>query len=248
MRSVSECFQLQAEGLLVHRYKKTLCEGLRAMEKYGTIPPKFTKDWWDYIWTYYKWYFVSAFIALILIVTTAVQCANRIDYDLTVSYVGDKYFDETAQEQVEAAMAEQIDDADGNGQKDVFFQLLNVGGTEQTDAQYQMAMQIKVSTEYAAGETFLYLYSKTELDSLLQTGSADGLFVSTSEWMEEGGSDTEFAVDLEGNAFFEQYGIPTDGLYMAVRAIRADEAEEQVHVIRSANAVKLANYIINYQA
>ena len=32
-------------------------------EKYGTVPPKYTAKWWQYIWDYYKWHIIITVIA-----------------------------------------------------------------------------------------------------------------------------------------------------------------------------------------
>lgn len=217
------------------------------MEKYGTIPPRFTKAWWDYIWYYYKWYFIAAAFALILIITTCVQCARNIDYDMTITYIGGVYFPEEITASLEQGIAEQIDDATGNGQKDVYFQALTQQSMDQTtDAQYAYAMQVKATMEYQAGESFIFLYSKEQMDNMNAMDSSEGLFMKVSEW-NPGDQNQSCFVNLKGNRFFESFGIKTDDLYMAVRNIRSSEEKDEVGTKRYENAIKLAKFIMTNQ-
>lgn len=217
------------------------------MEKYGTVPPRFTKAWWDYIWYYYKWYFIAGGIALILIITTCVQCARNVDYDMTLTYIGDLYFPEEVTAALEQGIAEKIDDVTGNGHKDVFFQVLTQQSQDKTtDAQYAYAMQVKATMEYQAGESVLFLYSKQQMDNLNASESAEGLFRKVSDWNPGDGNQSNF-VNLAGNRFFEEMGIKTDDLYLAVRTMRLSEEKDEKEAKRYKNAVRFAQFIMTNQ-
>ena len=41
-------------------------------EKYGEVPPKFTKKWWEYFWDYYKWHVIITVVAVLIASVT--QC------------------------------------------------------------------------------------------------------------------------------------------------------------------------------
>ena len=56
------------------------------MEKYGTIPPRFTKGWWEHYWTYYKFHFLGALFAIFAIVSVVHSCATQVHYDLQIQY------------------------------------------------------------------------------------------------------------------------------------------------------------------
>ena len=217
------------------------------MEKYGTIPPRFTKAWWGYIWEYYKWYFISGGVALILIIITCVQCARNVDYDMTITYIGEAFFPDEQVAAFEQDVAGRIDDATGNGQMDVFFQVLTQQDMEQaTDAQFAYAMQVKATMEYQAGESFLFLYSKDQMDYVNNSDSSEGLFMPVSGW-NPGDPNQGCFVNLQGNRFFAELGFNTDDLYMAVRNIRASEEDDEKTVRRYENAVKLAKFVLEGQ-
>ena len=48
-------------------------------EKYGEVPPKFTKKWWEYFWDYYKWHVIITVVAVLIASVTIVQCATRTE-------------------------------------------------------------------------------------------------------------------------------------------------------------------------
>lgn len=217
------------------------------MEKYGTIPPKFTKAWWDYVWYYYKWYFLGGLFVLFLIATTVVQCTQKVDYDITLTYVGAPYFPEDMLARVEQGIAENIDDVTGNGKKEVFIQMLTqASGAQTIDPQYTYAMNMKATLEYQSGESVIFLYSRADMDNIAASDAIEGLFMPVREWNTAYTGDEAF-FNLEGNAFFENLGVDTSDLYMAVRNIRRDETENQDSIKRYENAMKLAKIITENQ-
>ena len=66
------------------------------MEKYGTIPPKFTKEWWEYFWDYYKVHTICTVAAIVIIVSTIVQCANSPEYEVEFRLFGQNKFSWTS--------------------------------------------------------------------------------------------------------------------------------------------------------
>ena len=213
------------------------------MEKYGTIPARFTKAWWEYIWCYYKWYFIGGVFALFLIVTTCVQCATAVKYDATVTYVGQMVFSQEQQETIEVAMANEIDDATENGKLDVFFQSLTQqpAGAVQ-DPQYEQAMVIKAMVEYQSGEICLFLYSKAKTEEMIASDLAQDLFLPVGEWTDS--EESGYFVNLQDSQFLKELGVATDDLYMALRRQRDDEKEDRRACLRWENAKKLADRLI----
>ena len=65
-------------------------------EKYGEVPPKFTKKWWEYFWDYYKWHVIITVVAVLIASVTIVQCATRPKYDMNVVYAGHMNYSELA--------------------------------------------------------------------------------------------------------------------------------------------------------
>ena len=45
-------------------------------EKYGVVPKRFTREWWDYFWMYYKWHTIAIAFVIIAVTVTIVQKIN----------------------------------------------------------------------------------------------------------------------------------------------------------------------------
>ena len=57
------------------------------MEKYGTVPKRFTKAWWEYFWEYYKLHVIVSVVVISMIGISAHQLLTNPKYDVTVTYV-----------------------------------------------------------------------------------------------------------------------------------------------------------------
>lgn len=224
------------------------------MEKYGTIPPRFTREWWAYFWEYYKWHTIVTAFILLLAVVTLVQCATKTVYDMTITYAGEKVFSDEAVTDINDALAEVINDSDGNGENNIFFQQLTLG-MENADPQYEMAMQTKLMLEFSAGETFMFIFSKSQMDTYLNQENCEDLFLPVSEWVEDescledvslGLSGGEaYAVNLGESAYFKSLGLDMQDQYIVIRQIRASEEKDEKFSIQFENAKIAGGYLLS---
>lgn len=201
-------------------------------EKYGTIPDKFTRAWWDYIWCYYKWWILGVLFALMCITITAVQCATSPKYDITMTYAGFKMYDEDAVERLKENLAEYIDDVNENGEKLVNFQQLNFTN-DQTNAQYEMALMTKLDLELQMGENHIFLFDKQELDKMMSRDYYDDIFLETSQWsgvrdeelLYKGENGKAYAVNLKNSRLLKELDIYRDDLYITIHQNYSDDEE-----------------------
>lgn len=204
-------------------------------EKYGVVPPKFTKAWWSYFWDYYKWYVIGIGFAVICIAATAVQCATRREYDVTMTYAGQMVFDSEASAAVENAAAEYTEDIDGNGERAVFFQTLSISGASGQE-EYDYALQMKLDLEFQNERSFVFLFDKSQLELMLARDYVNDLFVPLSEWAgDTGGRETAagsdgqvYAVDVSDSGFFEDIGVQCPGTYAVLRRNTYDDGENKM--------------------
>ena len=69
-------------------------------EKYGTIPPKFTREWWKYFWDYYKVHTIVTVILVAAVALTVYSKATAPKYDLTLCYAGASVLNEQTEEAI----------------------------------------------------------------------------------------------------------------------------------------------------
>ena len=225
------------------------------MEKYGTVPKKFTKKWWEYFWDYYKWHTIATLFALMLIAVTVHQYATQIHYDTTITVSGGHGLNEELLELVEADLAEVVEDSNGDGEKHVMIQQLispPAADGQVKDAQYEMAIATKVMVEFAAGESCVFFLSADEVNKYLNDEANDGFFVPVEEYVNQmpeksrlmSARGTAYAVNLGDCRYFTEKGIDASEYYLMIRNPRYNEVDDEEAIKRTESAKKIAAYII----
>lgn len=206
-------------------------------EKYGEVPPRFTKKWWEHFWYYYKTRVLLIALAVVIAAVTIVQCATRPKYDLTIVYAGHDYFSETVAEKLRTDLAEYITDIDNNGEKSLAFQQMTFSdsaGNEELDS----AMQAKLDFTFTDDSKFLYLMDQWEAALYINRESADRIFEKAEAWTD--GSNAEvllaedgsgYAVSLKNSRLMKQYRPDNaDNVYLLIRKNKkTDDANIQAY-------------------
>ncbi|MCD8180166.1 MAG: hypothetical protein LUF26_01620 [Firmicutes bacterium] len=216
-------------------------------EKYGEVPKRFTKKWWDYFWYYYKWHTIITVIAVIVAAVTIVQCATREKYDMTVVYAGHMSYSETETEKLRDILSQYVTDIDGNGKQSVYFQTMmfsDGAGNEE----YDYAIQTKLDLSFTDDYTYIYLMDEVEAALYLQRESVADSFVNTDVYAADTdaeillGSDGEgYAVNLKDSAVLKENSIYCDDLYLLIRQNYSD-GEKDVQSYE--DALKIAEILI----
>ncbi len=219
-------------------------------EKYGTIPPKFTRAWFEYVWTYYKWHIIGPIAVIVFAAVTLYQCTHRPQYDSEIIYAGHVVFSQRQLEEIPVGLAQYVDDVTGDGEQRVFFQQINFSddpGMEEMDYN----MQMKLDLQFQRGETFLFMYDKSEADMMISRESAEQIYLPVSEWADTMPSEDKlyvkdgvpYAVSLANNQRVKAAGINTDDLYLTVRINYRDNKGKLAD--KYENAKRLANALIS---
>lgn len=192
-------------------------------EKYGEVPPKFTKKWWEYFWDYYKWHTIITAFAVICVAVTAVQCATRERFDLNMMYAGNMYYGEDNTAAITSQLEELIDDIDENGEKNIYFSHL-VFSNQPGQEEYDYAMKTKLDLSFQEDCTFLYLLDKDIMENMIKNGYAGDVYVPVSEWALGFNGETvaaddgvAYAVPLKDSKFFNENSYSCENLYLLVR-------------------------------
>lgn len=226
------------------------------MEKYGKVPKKFTKEWWEWFWTYYKIHTCAAVIVGAAVAITVYQAKTKIDYDLYISYIGTHTTADGQSDAIKASFAEVVPDVNENGKSEVQFTVI----TDLTDetsaslggkvAEYTAATETKKTVELQMGDSFVFIISKNQMDRWYEHGLAEDAFVKSEEWLtaqnaeKPEGEANEYFVKLCKNNPLSNAGFAEDEeLYVAVREIREDEDGEKAEKIQKA-AFSAADYAV----
>ena len=209
------------------------------MEIYGEKPKRFTKEWWEYFWDYYKWHTIAAIVVLTVIISTVTECANRVHYDLQLDFISNETLTTDAQEALIALMEKNIDDVTENGRNEAYVTYIDMG--ERNDPQYVQAMRTKYAVELGSTEAFLFLVSREYADELI-----DGeILVKAENWC-DAPSYRGYCIDLSDCAALKEIGINTDDLYACIIKIReTNESKREKLVPKQENGIKFAKFLID---
>lgn len=217
-------------------------------EKYGTIPQKWTKEWWAYFWEYYKWHTLMTLFVVVCVAVTVIQCATREKYDITITYAGHKiYSDEEINRAVEG-LSQYVDDIDGDGRQSIFFQQMNFMD-EMGSEEYDYASQSKLDMEFYNDCSFLFLYDGTETETMLERDTVSEIYMPVSDWAETMPEEdllyskdgVAYAVRLDSSAFLEENNIYNEDLYIL---IRINYAEDEKNILAEESSIRIANALI----
>ncbi len=223
------------------------------MEKYGEIPKRFTKKWWEYFWDYYKIHTIATVVAVIAIASTITQCVNQVEYDLSVVTAGLPMLSQKADENFCSALSELCEDIDGKDGTNVYITQIPIG-VEGIDPEYEATLMQSFLIELGFGEGYIYLFSKDCADSYLNRDDVEDSFMPVSDW---GVVDADmsgkrillymgepYALSMEGNSYLEDSGIDTSDCYMMMRYPRYNEKDDEQALKRFENAKKAAQAIL----
>ncbi len=193
-------------------------------EKYGVVPKKFTRAWFDHVWTYYKWYIIGVVSGIIILSTSIYSILTKPDYDLDIVYGGYKYFDEVEEEKIEAVINTLADDITGNEKVETSLMTIPFSDAEGMQ-EWNYTSRIKLDLQFQSEKGFLYIFDEKMAETMLGIDYADKAYVPVSEWTDAKISEDRlyknegvaYAVKLLDNEHFKEQGIDMDNLYVAVR-------------------------------
>lgn len=221
------------------------------MEKYGEVPKRFTRGWWEYMWYYYKWYAAGILAVVLFVGITVGQCVTREKFDATITYAGDMVFSENNIAKIEENLAPAMEDINGDGKANLKFQQINFVNANNS-AGYDSAMQTRLDAELQAGDTYVYLVSKDMANTWINRDMGDmEVFSPAEEWLGREvppelaitRNDKTYAVKVTDSPLLRSSDVIHEDLYLMVRPLYDADNTEKAQARRV--AIKAANAIIN---
>ena len=204
------------------------------MEVYGEKPKRFTKEWREYFWDYYKWHTIGTIVVLLLIISTITECANKKHYDLQIDYISETGMTMQTQDQLVSLMEKNIDDVTENGKVEAFLNYLDMN--KDTDPQYVQAMATKFAVEMGTTEAFVFLVSKDYVEQL----EAE-MFLEAKEWC-DAEPYKDYFISLADCSALKDIGVNTDDLYVCV--LKLSDGDSDKKQLEQENGIKFAKFLI----
>lgn len=213
------------------------------MEKYGTIPPRFTKAWWAHYWYYYKIHFIVAVCILSAVISFIHHIVTEIHYDIQVQLVASYPVAEECIDALEKNLAELSEDVTDNNKVEAIVYQQTMLGDAPENVQYNQAIATKLMADLAIGDYYIYIADKAFIDSYASTGG----FMNVTAWAGNILPEKIYnsvAYSLAGNTKFEEMGFDTSNLYMMVLQLYETKKDKPEEIAAHKNAINTAVSLI----
>lgn len=217
------------------------------MEKYGTIPKRFTREWWEYFWTYYKIHTIVFFVIIALIIYTVHAVTSVTDYDLTIYMIAENEHPSTdSMKKLESRLHELTADVDGNG-KALATTKVDVFAKDPESLHVEYANNMTQTTKFIAEATNadnqIYIVDRKTADILISYGC----MLPVKDWATDVDSldiYKEYFLSLYQNPVFTDWGFDDKNLYMGILVPPKDVKDYDLKMKMFDNAKKVANQLI----
>lgn len=190
---------------------------------------------------YYNWIKIAA-VAFVLIFTvvTLRQCANKHETDLGIMYAGpEAVSDKLALLREEIELNTDLEDIDSDGIITAREKSITIPKSKEHTIEQQVMEQIQV--EIIAGDYLVYIIT----EPVFMKYAIDDSFMDIGELAPDSlrpeNGEAVYSLPLEGNALFEKFDIPTEGMYIALRACPEGKKNSPEY----SNAIAAFKYIMN---
>lgn len=197
------------------------------------------KNWISNFFFYYSKHLIFFCLLTALIVYGCFSCSKKIDYDLEIYYMGEQYLSLEAFDNVEKEFANVIDDLDGKDGITVSFNDYTIVSGNDDTAERDMVMVLKINSEVAEGEGYLYFMNDDWLKFCMDNEVLEDISKYT------GDSEPCYFMEINDNTLLNNLGVITDGnLYVGVRILNDNRKDNEIQINKYNNAIKALKYII----
>ena len=144
---------------------------------------RFSKEWWQNLWFYYKWHMLIGAIVVIAIVTTVVGLNSRVEPDIHVMFAGD--FALTAEDQriLTERIQNSITDINGDGQVVARLHIISLSLDKDKHDESTAANNQQLQMQFVTGSQHIYIFDSFNFNRFYNQGllDPDTLFEFTAE-------------------------------------------------------------------
>ena len=203
-------------------------------------PKTFTKEWFGYVWDYYKWYMISGVFFIVLLVMFVVTFFTNDRSDANINFIATTIIPQEKAQKIEEICQKNSNDINENKNVDISFTQLNFTEANKEDIEAHRALMEKRMILYADEDELIFIVDSGMFSEVVESKYTEGMFVKSSEWVKGDYTKAgEYAVSLKGSTAFKEAGIDSSEMYILVAKNRKDGLQE-----KERNAINIANFLI----
>lgn len=219
-------------------------------EKYGVIPKRFTKAWWEYFWTYYKWYVIIPAVVIILVIGTIITNIKMSKFDLVLTYAGPQYISATQQKEINNKLSLICPDANGDGKNLLTLASITMN-PESNDKEYLSGAVTMLQFSLYDEEKYVYIIHEDFIPRFFGQNEAGCAYEPAKNWVVTdignvemiSARETNYGISLNGSKLLKEWNIDLSDHYLLMRfAPKKDAPEDEIRDYEAAK--EFANILL----
>ena len=215
-------------------------------EEYKWTEWKFWANFWDY----YKYHVFAILLTMLMAFIGIRSCMNRIDYDFTAIYLGEKVMLSPAK--LEVFLQDMVSDIDGDGQ--VMINIENNPVDMDENAETVTVMLTRIDAEIMAGNPFLLMTDTEFVDRFVNMSGLQSLEETVKEldipeeyFKRDPVSKEVTAVNITNLPISKIVGVYSDEeMYLSVKIMPYSKEDDEDYVKRHNQAMNAVRKMLEY--
>lgn len=204
------------------------------------LPKAFTKEWFSYVWDYYKWHIIICLAVIGLTAFTIYETANTVKYDTNINFIATSVILQEDAEKISDACEEVSLDLDGNGETNISFSQINFTQETTKDANVYTSLISMMMGTFAVEEEYIYIVDEKMMNEIVNMDSTEDLFIPAKKWA--GSEDGEYGVSLKNSTVLNENGVDVTDLYIMIR--ECFNSKDDSLMEKQENAINIAKFLV----
>ncbi len=206
------------------------------------LPKAFTKEWFSYVWDYYKYHILIGIAVIVLAVYTVIEISTDVKYDANINYVSTDTITQESADYITDACKEICFDLDGNEEVNISLSQLNFTEENAKDASMYSALMNKLMATFATEEEYIYIVDEKMMANIINTQSTEGLFLPINKWAGTKSADDVYGISLANSSILKKIGIDASDKYIMIR--ECYNTKDEGLQLKQENAINISKFLI----
>jgi hypothetical protein len=206
------------------------------------LPKAFTKEWFSYVWDYYKYHILIGIAVIVLAIFTIVEITTAIKYDANINFVSTSVITQENADKITDACEIAGIDIDENDEVNISFSQLNFTEQNLRDPSLYWTMMNKLMATFATEEEYIYIMDEKMMNDIISMESTEGLFVPVDVWATTNDTENEYGASLKNSTILQENGIDSSDMFIMIRECYNDNDKELK--IKQENAIVIAKFLV----
>ena len=206
------------------------------------LPKAFRKEWFSYVWDYYRYHILIGIAVTALAIFTIVEIATTVKFDANINFVSTSVITRENADKITDACEMAGMDIDENDEVNISFSQLNFTEENLKDPSLYSTMMNKLMAMFATEEEYIYIMDEKMMNDIISMESTEGLFVPVNVWATTNDDENAYGVSLKNSSVLKENGIDSSDMFILIRECYNNNDMELK--TKQENAIKIAEFLV----